>query len=112
MTPEKIEAFKRMLEERRTALQALAHGSADARKEVELDQQRVGRLSRMDAMQQQAMALETNRRRDNELVRIEAALARVDSGDYGFCVSCDEPISETRLMLDPSIPICLTCSQR
>jgi len=110
MTPEELQTFKRALEERRSALRELSAGSADARKEVELDQQRVGRLSRMDAMQQQAMAQETQRRREGELSRIEAALRRADSGDYGYCVSCDEPIDPKRLRLDPSIPVCLNCA--
>ncbi len=78
---------------------------------VELDQSRVGRLSRMDALQGQAMAKETERRRKNELSRIEAALTRVENDDYGYCVTCDEEISEKRLELDPSAPFCIDCAR-
>lgn len=77
---------------------------------MELDQTRVGRLSRMDALQGQAMAQETERRRKNELQRIEAALLRVESGDYGYCVTCGEEISAKRLALDPSTPLCIDCA--
>jgi len=84
--------------------------SVEGSRPVELDQTRVGRLSRMDALQGQAMAQETERRRNNELQRIDAALARVDTGDYGYCVICGEEISSKRLALDPSTPLCIDCA--
>ena len=74
---------------------------------VELDQTQQGRLSRMDAMQQQAMAGETQRRRHVRLVQIDAALARLDHGEYGYCVTCGEEINADRLALDPAIALCL-----
>jgi DnaK suppressor protein len=85
----------------------LARSSRDA---VELDQSKVGRLSRMDAMQGQAMAQATERRRQQEFIRIEAALARIKSGDYGICASCDEDIAPKRLALDPSVAVCIKCA--
>lgn len=84
--------------------------STEGSRPVELDQTRMGRLSRMDALQGQAMAQETERRRKNELQRIEAALMRVESGDYGYCVTCGEEISAKRLALDPSTPLCIDCA--
>lgn len=77
---------------------------------VELDQSRVGRLSRMDAIQVQEMALAAKRRRQAELNRIQAALKRLDDGDYGYCVSCDEPIARKRLDVDPATPTCISCA--
>ena len=74
---------------------------------VELDQTQQGRLSRMDAMQQQAMADETQRRRHMRLAQIDAALARLDDGEYGYCVTCGEEINAERLALDPAIAVCL-----
>lgn len=105
-----LTTLRRRLEDRRAELKALAETTADDRKPVELDQQSVGRLSRMDALQGQAMALETGRRRDAELVRIDAALKRMDSGDYGYCVTCDEEIAPKRLELDPAIQTCIDCA--
>ena len=70
----KSEKYKKLLLERRKALVELDEDAEGARQPVELDQTRVGRLSRMDALQGQAMAQETARRRDNEVVRIDAAL--------------------------------------
>ena len=93
-------------------LEKLSEGSADARETVTLDQQSVGRLSRMDAIQQQAMAQATERQRAVEISRIEKALERLDKGDYGFCVECDEEISEKRLEIDPAATLCIKCAGR
>ncbi|MDE0944403.1 MAG: TraR/DksA C4-type zinc finger protein [Alphaproteobacteria bacterium] len=97
---------------RQAELRALSDNAKDARKPVELDQSKVGRLSRMDAIQDQAMAQESERRRLGELQRIEAALERIKSGDYGFCVSCDEDIAPARLDLDPAVATCINCASR
>jgi len=78
---------------------------------VELDQTSVGRLSRMDAIQGQAMAMAALRRRGLERRRIDAALGRVEAGDYGYCVRCGEAIPARRLELDPAIPTCVACSR-
>ncbi len=79
---------------------------------VELDQQAVGRLSRMDAMQVHAMAEATHERRLAELTRIVGALERMDDGDYGYCVACDGKIAAKRLELDPAVPTCIKCAER
>ncbi len=84
--------------------------SAGDRRAVELDQTSVGRLSRMDALQAQAMALETGRRRETELQRVELALGRIEGKEYGFCQSCDEEIPLKRLEMDPATPICVGCA--
>ncbi|PCI38215.1 MAG: molecular chaperone DnaK [Rhodospirillaceae bacterium] len=82
------------------------------RQAVALDQASVGRLSRMDALQIQAMQVETERRRTVELNRIEAALKRLESGDYGHCVACDEKIATKRLDMNPAVPTCIDCASR
>ena len=110
MAPNQAEIQQRLLA-RRAELTALTEESAEARDTVELDQTRLGRLSRMDALQGQAMSQETERRRQVELARIEAALQRLTAGDFGFCVNCDEAIEPKRLELDPSLPTCLACAQ-
>jgi len=85
--------------------------SKESREPVELDQTSVGRLSRMDALQDQAMALETNRRRHVELLHIDAALKRMEDGTYGYCLSCDEEIPEKRLEIDPTASVCVDCAR-
>ena len=99
----------------KTRLVELGAGEAvrDAeRAPVALDQQAVGRLSRMDAMQVQAMAEAQERRRRCEKDRIEAALERLDSGLYGYCVACGEEIGLKRLEFDPAITTCIRCAGR
>ncbi|MFN2309046.1 MAG: TraR/DksA family transcriptional regulator [Gammaproteobacteria bacterium] len=78
---------------------------------VVLDQSSVGRLSRMDALQQQAMAQDGRRRAEEMLRRIAAALRRCEDGRYGTCLSCDEPIDPRRLELDPTATLCIACAQ-
>ncbi|MDA1098508.1 MAG: TraR/DksA C4-type zinc finger protein [Proteobacteria bacterium] len=97
---------------RQAELRALSDSAHESRKPVELDQSKVGRLSRMDAMQDQAMAQESERRRVGELQRIEAALRRLEGGGYGYCVSCDEAIAPARLELDPAVATCINCAGR
>ncbi len=106
-----IGSMRARLIEKRVELRHLAEGAADAREPVELDQTRVGRLSRMDALQNQAMSLETDRRRQVELRRIDGALARIDEGEFGYCVQCGEPIAAKRLEFDPTAPNCITCAR-
>lgn len=85
---------------------ALRDGSDDA---IELDQTRVGRLSRMDAMQQQAMAAGRKERLHLKRRRLEAALARVEQGEFGLCCQCREPIPANRLIADLAAPFCAVC---
>lgn len=107
-----ISMFRRRLQEMKQDLEALSQATEDERKPVALDQQSVGRLSRMDAMQQRAMQIATERRRRLSLVRIDAALLRVDEDEFGYCVGCGEEIAVRRLEHDPSITTCVTCAQK
>ena len=84
--------------------------SVETRAPVTLQQDSIGRLSRMDAMQVQAMALAVERRRAVERQRIDAALQRIDEGEWGYCLKCGEAIAERRLRHDPSVPHCMNCA--
>jgi DnaK suppressor protein len=106
-----ILALKAHLEAERRDLLHDAEVTAAERATVVLDQTSVGRLSRMDALQNQAMQLETERRREVEIKRIDAALKRIADDDYGYCVACGEEIGEKRLKMDPSTPVCIDCAQ-
>ena len=94
---------------KQTLLKAQETGD-QAEQTVELDQTRVGRLSRMDAMQAQAMSKETGRRRRQKLIQIEAALRRIEGDDYGFCQDCGEEIAPARLEVDPAVLLCIDCA--
>ena len=91
-------------------LEAVAEASDESAAIVELDQSKVGRLSRMDAMQAQAMAKASAERREQMLRRIDAALVRVENDDYGNCQECGEPINPKRLEFDPTVTLCIDCA--
>jgi DnaK suppressor protein len=105
-----ISALKARLIADRKDLLHDAEVTAAERATVVLDQTAVGRLSRMDALQNQAMQLETERRREVEIRRIDAALKRITDGEFGYCVSCGEAIEKKRLEMDPSTPLCVDCA--
>ena len=107
MTQEEARAA---LEERRTALLAEDRIDEEGRAPVELDQESVGRLSRMDALQVQAMAKALEQRRLAERARIDAALKRLDEGEWGYCLECGEEIASARLEHDPSVTHCIKCA--
>ena len=91
---------ERLLAERED-LHALEASSSEARKPLALDPQSVGRLSRMSAIEQQAMLHAAQRRRETRVRMIAAALARIEAGEFGDCVRCGEPIGPRRLELHP-----------
>jgi len=107
-----LESIKRRLIEQRDSLLEVYESSKEAAETVELDQTRVGRISRMDALQAQAMAKESNRRRQLALQRIDSALQRIEADDYGYCVQCDEQIMAKRLEADPGALLCIGCASK
>lgn len=110
-----IDAEHRIRERLTTLRDELEHmvaSSKDASDVVELDQTRVGRLSRMDAMQAQAMASASAQRRAGMLQNIAAALKRLDDGEYGLCRRCEEPINPKRLEIDPTALYCIDCASQ
>lgn len=109
MDETEIEGFRKQLLESRAELRRLEGVALESTKPVELDQARVGRLSRMDAMQGQQMALEVARRRKQQLVKIEGALRRIELGTFGECHVCGEPIDLRRLAIDPTNTRCVGC---
>lgn len=112
LSTSKIEILAVQLKLRRSELLDIKATGEQSAEIVTLDQSRVGRLSRMDALQAQAMSQETNRRRGIEIQRIDAALDRIKRNEYGYCLSCDEEIAIARLELDPSSPLCIKCAKK
>ena len=110
MTPERLAQFKKGLEQRRAELLQHSSESAMTRKPVELDQQSTGRLTRQDALQQQAMANAQEARRGVEIRKIDAALQRIEEGEFGWCAKCGEAIALKRLDIDPTVICCVACT--
>jgi len=105
-----LDALKARLVEEHDGLIRAGEADEESRRPVEVDQTRLGRLSRMDALQAQAMAIETDRRRGVEMNRIEAALKRFKNGEFGCCLSCGVGIPAKRLKFDPATPFCVDCA--
>jgi DnaK suppressor protein len=107
-----IPYFRSRLIAMREEIDELEQARSESQATVELDQTRVGRLSRMDAMQQQAMAQATGERARTHLLRIESALKRCDDGSYGDCLRCETPIDPRRLEVDPAATLCIQCAEQ
>ena len=104
-----IEALKVKVQSLLRELEAELHASAGDEAVVTLDTS-IGRLSRMDAMQQQQMALELKRRKEQYRLRLENALKRIDQGTYGRCGRCKGPITAERLEIQPDAVLCVRCA--
>ncbi len=104
--------FRELLLQQQKELLKLKKAAEVSTQTVTLDQSSVGRLSRMDAMQSQAMAQENKRRRNIQLQRINAALDRLRDGEYGYCAECEEDINRKRLEVDPANPFCVSCASK
>ncbi len=111
MDQEGREAFRQQLLELREQTREAQEAAREATATVELDQARQGRLSRIDALQGQQMALERERRRQQLLTRIEGALRRIESGDFGYCFLCGDEIDRRRLKADPTLTRCPDCAE-
>ena len=97
------------LRELKQELEAGLEREGAGAKPVDLDAP-IGRLSRMDAMQQQAMHIANDTRRQHRYAALSAALKRMDDGDYGYCHQCDEMIGAGRLAIDPTAMLCVHCA--
>lgn len=93
-----------------TQLQAQLEREVDGA--VVLDQQKVGRVSRIDAIQQNQMDQANRLQAQRRLQQVVAALKNIGSGDYGLCKQCDETIGYPRLKARPESPLCLNCQQK
>jgi DnaK suppressor protein len=107
-----LQKFKHLLETQRDELMDSQQMAQSSTETVELDQASVGRVSRMDAMQLQAMAVGTTRLRHQQLRKISMALALIASGDYGYCSVCDDEINLKRLEIDPASTMCVPCASK
>jgi len=81
----------------------------EAARPVELDQQSVGRLSRMDSLQNQHMSQNLQERERARYGAIRAALERIETGEYGICTGCGEQIDPGRLVVVPEAEHCPDC---
>jgi DnaK suppressor protein len=109
LTPRQIEQLRQLLVARQRELESLVNSAQSGTQPVALDQQSVGRVSRIDAIQQQQMALANQQQARAQLGSIDRALRRIDGGDYGLCDDCGETIAFARLQAQPFASLCIDC---
>ena len=97
------------LERRLAKLEKSMRVTDEALRTVELDQTAVGRLSRMDSLQNQSLSKGLREREVVQLSQIREALERLDAGAYGVCVACGGAIPFERLFVFPEAPECASC---
>ncbi len=107
-----IQELQQLLLIARTELKQQLSFNTSASEPVKLDQSAVGRVSRVDAIQQQHMAVSTRRQAQQRLERLNVAIKAINNEDYGYCQDCDEPINYRRLQVQPEAVVCLTCQQK
>ena len=109
LKPTHITQLRTQLIAQQQELTELLHNADATTKPVTLDQQSVGRVSRIDAIQQQQMAIANQQQTSNLLKSIELALRRIDDDGYGDCLECGEPIAYARLQAQPFASLCIDC---
>jgi len=110
LPPDRIAEFRAELERQLARLERSMLVSEEAVRPVELDQQAVGRLSRMDSLQNQHMSRNLHEREEARYAAVVAALRRIEDGEYGMCTTCGEAIAPGRLFVVPEAEHCPACS--
>ncbi len=109
LTGSELEQLQQQMLELKVQLQQVLDGQHQKAEPVILDQQAVGRVSRIDAIQQQEMAKAGEQHTTERLMAITRALRHFDEGDYGYCEQCDLPINVARLKIKPEAQYCIQC---
>jgi DnaK suppressor protein len=108
LTAAQCDALHGRLVELRRELKELLETSASGAAPVDLDEP-IGRISRIDAIQQQSMVRSNRESMQRRLQQIESALRRLAEDEYGLCASCGEPVGYRRLEAQPETPLCIQC---
>ena len=109
MTNKELENIKRIIDARMRELTELLATESEDTKPVAPDVA-IGRLSRLDSMQMQQMALEQKRSQESELQKLKEALKRMENGSYGICMMCRQSIALARLEAQPDAMLCIHCA--
>ncbi len=110
LTAQKLDELRQRLQVAKASAEALL-GRTTAGTPIEASGPTIGRLSRIDAIQMQAMSQMSRHQLDIRLRQIEAALTVMDQGRYGLCRQCQDAIDLQRLEAIPEAPFCLGCQE-
>ena len=111
MNLEERQQLKRIMEEAIKAQRTLIDSLAETSKPVAPDNA-IGRLSRMEALNDRAVSEASLNAARHKLSRLETALGKVDQPDFGICLGCDQPIPPGRILLMPEATRCVPCSDK
>lgn len=111
LTQAQVAEFRNELERQLTKLEKSMAVTDEALKTVELDQGAVGRLSRMDSLQNQGIAKGLRERESVRMALIQDALRRLDAGTYGVCTACGNRVAAERLFVFPESGTCARCGE-
>ena len=111
MSSEKRRELKQKIEEAIEAQKVLIASLSETSKPVAPDNA-IGRLSRMEALNDRAVSEASLHAARHKLSRLETALGKVDQPDFGLCVSCDQPIPPGRIVLMPEATRCVPCAEK
>lgn len=71
----------------------------------------IGRVSRMDAINNKSVAEASLRQAENKLKNLHRVLLKLDSSDFGFCLKCKSQIPIGRILIRPESLLCVNCAQ-
>jgi DnaK suppressor protein len=110
LTSEQLEELRLDLSALRKQLERSLDSSLEATRPVDLDQP-IGRISRMDAIQQQNMAQATRQAAEMRMKQADSALRRIGIGEYGLCLECEDDVGYARLKARPEALLCVACQE-
>lgn len=108
LTPQQLEEIREELRRNLARLERSVKTNGNGRA-PDLDQSAVGRLSRIEALQNQGMTQTLKERERLQLEQVLKALERIDAGTFGFCSDCRGPIRFERLLVFPEALNCAAC---
>jgi DnaK suppressor protein len=112
LTPEQLGQIRDDLLRALSKLERSMKNTEISARPVELDQSCIGRLSRIDALQNQGLTKNLKDREQAQLAQLMDALRRIEEGSYGICSACSEPIGVDRLLIFPETRSCAPCGTR
>ena len=107
--PKNQDAYRKILQDSLEEIEGYLTKTEESAEAVSPDKS-LGRLSRMEAMQDQQLILEARRRKKMQKVAVLSALQRIDNGQFGICIFCGKPIAPERLEVAPESSTCVSCS--
>ncbi len=107
---EELEELRSLIEKTLAEVEASLEDARDDAKPVNLDLE-IGRVSRVDALQQQQFAVARRGELETRQKQLRSALSRIQAGSFGECLRCEEPIGLRRLRVRPESTQCRECQE-